>query len=111
MSFVKKNAVVLTSFVSAIVLVLQQAIQSGATDWKTIGFATFIALLGVVSKTWGGAGFTILGVIATLSGVFINNLEYGKITWNELLLSALVAVLLSFLGHLQAQKPSTNPEA
>lgn len=101
MNKIKKHSVEIAAFASAIVLVLQQALSSGQTSWKSVGYAVFLALLGVVSKQWGGKGFTVFGILGTLAGVFTNNYQTGSFTWNEFILSAAVALLLAVVGHLQ----------
>ena len=98
--FILKNKVVLASFLSAIVLVLQQALSTGQTDWKAIGFAGLIAALGVAARQWAGQGVTVLGIIGTLAGVFHTIQTTGTFTWNEFILSSLIAVLTAVAASL-----------
>lgn len=98
--FIIKNKVLLTGIISSIVLVLQGALTSGSTDYKTIGFGLLLAVLGVLSNEWKGKGITIMGIIGTVSGVFINNWQTDSFTWNEFILSTVVALLMAVLAQL-----------
>lgn len=102
--FINQNRVFVAASLSALVLVLQQALSSQNTEWKAIGFATLIALLGVVANQWKGQGITITGIIGTLAGVFVNIWQTGNFTWNEFILSAIVAVLMAVSASLQPEK-------
>lgn len=98
--FILRNKVIIAAFLSALVLVLQQALSTGQTDLKAIGFAAFVALLGVAARNWAGQGVTVLGILGTLSGVFINIQSTGTFTWNEFILSAVIALLTAITGTL-----------
>lgn len=100
-NFIQKNAVLVMALVSALTLVLQQAMMNHSTDWKAIGFACFIGVLSVFSNQWQGKGVTVLGIIATLAGTFTTIWKTGTFTWNEFILSAIVALLTAVAGTLQ----------
>jgi hypothetical protein len=100
-NFILKNKVIISAFISALILVLQQAMSTGATECKAIGFAALLALLGVLAREWKGQGVTISGIIGTLAGVFVNIQSTGSFTWNEFLLSAAVAILMAVSSTLQ----------
>lgn len=102
-SIIQKNRVVILAFISAITLVLQQALATNETDWKVIGFAALIALIGTVANQFKGKGLTILGILATLAGSFTTIWETGTFTWNEFILSSIVAVLLAAAQSLQPE--------
>lgn len=102
--FIFRNKVVISAFLSAIILVLQQALSTHTTDLKALGFAALIAVLGVVANQWKGQGVTVTGILATLAGVFINIQQSGTFTWNEFILSALVALLTAVSSSLQPTK-------
>lgn len=101
MNFINNNKVLVSALISALVLVLQQALQSGSTNWKAIGFAALIAVIGVIANQWKGKGLTILGIIGTLAGVFHTIWTTGTFTWNEFILSALLAILSAVAASLQ----------
>lgn len=104
MNFFVKNKVVVLAFISAFTLTLQQALANHQTDWKAIGFAVLIAAIGVIANTWKGQGLTIFGILSTLAGSFQTIYATGKFTWNEFILSSIVAVLLAAAGSLQPEK-------
>jgi uncharacterized membrane protein YccC len=107
--FILKNKVLLSAIISAIILVLQQSLSSGSTNWKAIGFAAFISVLGVIANQWKGQGVTMTGIIGTLAGVFYNNYSTGVFTWNEFILSALLALLMAVAATLQPEKKDPEP--
>lgn len=101
-AFIYKNKVLLAGMLSAVILVMQQAMQSGDMSFKTLGFAAFIAILSVIANTWRGQGLTLLGIFATLAGVAHNNLTTGKFTWNEFILSCMLSLSLAAASKLQS---------
>ncbi|HEU4574623.1 MAG TPA: hypothetical protein VFS36_06435 [Chitinophagaceae bacterium] len=99
--FILKNKVLVSAIVSALILTLQQALSSGSIDWKAIGFACLIAIIGVIANQWKGGGVTVLGILGTLAGVFHTIWTTGSFTWNEFILSAIVAILMAVSQSLQ----------
>lgn len=96
--FVQKNAVLVSGCLSALVLVLQQAIPAlhqGETSLKAIAYAALLAVIGVFANQRKGKGFTLTGILMTVAGVFHNNATSGVFTWNEFLLSAALAIVLA----------------
>ena len=89
---------------------MQQSLSSGATDWKAIGFAAFISVLGVIANQWKGQGVTVTGIIGTLAGVFNNNMTTGQFTWNEFILSSLLALLMAVTASLQPEKKEAEKQ-
>lgn len=104
--FLQKNAVLISAMISALVLVLQQAISTHSTDLKAVGFAAFIGVLSVFSNKWPRKDFTVGGILATLAGVFTTIWTTGTFTWNEFILSAIVALLTAMLGLIQPPSPT-----
>lgn len=105
--FIEQNKVFIAAAISAIILVLQQSLQSGETQWKAIGFAALIALLGVIANQWKGKRVTVMGIAATLAGTFTTIWQTGSFTWNEFILSSIVAVLMAVSSSLQ---PNPQPQ-
>lgn len=99
--FIEQNKVLVAAIISAIILVLQQTLQSGDVQWKAIGFSAFIAMLGVIANQWKGQGVTVMGILATLAGTFTTIWQTGSFTWNEFILSSIVAVLMAVSSSLQ----------
>ena len=103
MKLLKDNKVFFASLISAITLVLQQALGAKQTDWKAIGTAVLLALIGVIANEWKGRGLTIFGILSTLAGVFTTINQTGSFTWNEFILSSAVAIMMAVSGSLQPQ--------
>lgn len=103
MNFLTNHKVLIAAFISAITLVIQQALATKETDWKAIGFAALIAVIGVIANQWKGKGLTISGIIGTLAGTFTTIWTTGSFTWNEFILSSIVAVLMAAAGSLQPE--------
>jgi hypothetical protein len=103
MKFLQKNKVLISALLSAIILTIQQALSSHQIDWKVMGFALLLSVLGVVANQWKGSGVTITGIIGTLAGVFVNIYQTGTFTWNEFILSSVVAILMAVSSTLQPE--------
>ena len=92
--FFAKNKVFITGLLAAIVVVLQQFVMEPSVDWKTVGLAALIAALSYIANLWRGQGVTILGIIGTLSYVFVQNLTSGvALDWSKIILMAVVAII------------------
>jgi hypothetical protein len=103
-NFISHNRVLLSAIVAALVMTIQQAVSSKQTSLKVIGFAILISIIGVIANQWKGKGVTMTGIIGTLAGVFIDIQQSGTFTWNEFILSAVVAILTAVSGSLQPEK-------
>jgi hypothetical protein len=101
--FLNDNKVVIAAIVSAIILVLQQALSTPPINWKAIGMAVLIAVLGVLANNWKGKGITILGIIGNLSYAFVTIYQTGQFSWNEFILQSVLAILMTIA-------PSITPE-
>lgn len=103
-AFIQKNQVMITALISALILVIQQAKETGQTSWKVIGFAALISFIGVIANQWQGKGLTILGILGTMAGTFHTIWQTGSFTWNEFILSFIMAILMAVSGSLKPQK-------
>jgi len=101
--FLNDNKVVIAAIVSAIILVLQQALSTPPINWKAIGMAALIAVLGVLANNWKGKGITILGIIGNLSYAFVTIYQTGQFTWHEFILQSVLAILMTIA-------PTVTPE-
>lgn len=104
-NFIQRNYVVLSALLSALSLVLTDALKNGATDWKAMGFAGLVALLGVLANSWKGKGLTVTGLIGSVSGAIVTILNDGNTTWNEIILASLVAIITTASSGLSAFGP------
>ena len=109
--FIQTNRVFLSALLSAVLLVVQQFATQPQVNLKAVGFAVFIAVLGVVANQWKGKGVTITGIAGTFAGVALNILQTGTFTWNEFIMSVTIALLTAVstsLAPTPADAP-TNP--
>ncbi|MBK7885111.1 MAG: hypothetical protein IPJ81_16000 [Chitinophagaceae bacterium] len=104
--FVQKNYVFVSAILSALILVLQQFIGATSIDWPAISYAAFVAIAGTVANEWKGKGITIAGIIGTVANTFITVENTGNFTWDQFVLSVLVAILTAFVTSL---KPPVKP--
>ncbi|GAA4328628.1 hypothetical protein [Flaviaesturariibacter amylovorans] len=110
-SFIQRNQVLLSAVLSAVVLTLQQLLTQKETSLKVVGFAVFIAVLGAIANQWKGRGVTVTGILGTLAGVVTNVHQSGSFTWNELVLSALVALLTAASSSLRPERHPRSARA
>lgn len=111
-NWILKNKVMLSAFIAAIVLTLQQQYTSHVTDYRVIGFALFLAVLGVASNKWGGSGWSITGILLNLGGIFTNIYQTGTFTWNEFAMAGTISVLTAIMGALNApEEPKPTLES
>ncbi|MFZ4056993.1 MAG: hypothetical protein ACOYKE_02590 [Ferruginibacter sp.] len=101
-SFIGKNRVMIGAVLSALLLVLQQFTGVSAIDWKAIGFAALIAVLGVFANSWKGKGITLVGIVGSVSNAFVVVYQTGVFSWNTFILSATIALLSAFIESLKA---------
>lgn len=97
-AFFVKYKVFLTGLAGAVALALNQLLSSTghAEDLKVYLYAAIMAILSYIATQWRGQGVTILGIIGTLSGVFVNMHNSGTFTWNQFVLYSVVALLALF---------------
>lgn len=98
------NKVLIAAIVSAVVLVLQQALSTPPINWKAIGMAALIAVLGVLSNQWKGKGLSIMGIIGNLSYAFISIQNTGNFSWEQFIVQALLALLTTLAPTIMPEK-------
>lgn len=87
-----KTTTLVGSIIAAIILVLQQALGQPTVDWKVIGISVLITVGGIVGTFLKGRGATFWGAIGVTIFTFINVYQSGSFTWNEFILTALIAI-------------------
>lgn len=107
-SIFQKNYVLLSAIASALMLVLQQALQTKETDWKIIGYSAFIAVLGLIANRWKGKGISVAGIIGTVAHAFITVQAGGEFSWHIFSMSAAVSVLATLIEGLKAYTPPVS---
>lgn len=90
---IEDNKVFLIGLASAVALALQQFLGTADVNWKAVTFAAFIAGLSYIANAWRGQGVTILGIIGTVSGVFVTLNQTGMFSWSQFLLTSVAAIL------------------
>lgn len=91
--FLDRNKVLLTAIVSALVITLQEFMGQPAISWKAIGIACILAVAGVVGNYLRGQYISMAGIIG-IATMTLNDLLTGNVVdWNEVALSAAVALL------------------
>lgn len=96
-AFLAKYKVFLTGLAGAIAVSLNQFLSTSghSQDLKVYLFAGLIAALSFISTQWRGQGVTILGIVGTLSGVFVTMQQNGTFTWNQFITFGVAAILSS----------------
>jgi hypothetical protein len=105
---IQKNYVLISALISALSLVLTDAMKTGATDWKAMGFAALVAILGAIANSWKAKGLTVTGLIGSVSGAIVTILNDGYTTWNEIILASLVAIITTASSGLSAFAPKNK---
>lgn len=90
--FFMQNKVFITGLISSVVVVLQQYLSQPTVDYKVVGFAALVAALSYVANQWRGQGVTIFGIIGTMAGAMGAVIETGHFSWNQLFMSAIIAL-------------------
>lgn len=103
-NFLSDNKVVIAAIISAVVLVLQQALSAPPINWKAMGMAALIAVLGVLSNQWKGKGLTIMGIIGNLSYAFISIQSTGTFSWEQFGIQALLALLTTLAPTVMPER-------
>lgn len=100
--FWNKNKVFILGLLSAIAVAItpfvQDADQSDAVKWSTVGFAVLMAILAYLAKSWRGQGLSILGIVGNIAGVATTLLTQGtqvnsKTFYLQLILQTFLAIL------------------
>lgn len=97
-TFWNKYKVFILGLVGAIVLSMQAVLSHNPNevDYKIYGYAVLMAALSFIATEWRGKAGTITGVVGTLAGVFVTLNQGGTFTWNQFIISAIIAVGMSF---------------
>lgn len=98
-----KYSPLIAAILGAVALVIQQAMADGSMDLKVVGFAALIAAIGAASVFLKGKGATLVGVLGTVGYTFYTIWESGTFTWNEFILTSVLAIITLFA-------PSVIPE-
>lgn len=105
--FIKKNYVFLSSLISALILLLQQALENlshnKSLDWPSLAYAAFVAISGAVANEFKGRGITVAGIVGTAASAFVIVNDTGKFTWDQFIVTSLIAFLTLFITTFKPQ--------
>ena len=103
-TFLLKYKVFLLGLLGAIGVSFQELLTTtaGTVDLKVYGFAILMAVLSYFASQWRGQGITALGILGTLSGVFVATQQTGGFTWTQF-------IILSIAALLSAVAPPAKP--
>lgn len=107
-SFFSGNKVLVLGALSALSVVLQQALSS-TIDWKVIGFAALIAVLSYLAKNLSGTVASVLGILGGVATTISQVAVGGSISWNTLILSTVVAVIGVVTSTATSTKTTATP--
>ena len=94
MKFLKDNRVFFSGLISAIILVIQQYLQSGPVSYKALGLALAVAVMSYVANEWKAKTASLLGIIGSVaSAVAIQLQQGGALSWVQLGSVLLIAIL------------------
>jgi ABC-type branched-subunit amino acid transport system permease subunit len=99
----KKYSPLIAAILGAIALILQQYVGKEDVDFKVIGFAVLIAVLGVVSVYLKGKTSSIAVILGTVGYTLYDMLSGGTFTWEQFIITGLLAVITVLA-------PSITPE-
>lgn len=102
--FLNENKVTLISALGAVAIVLQQAMGEQEISWPAIAFAAVVAFLGRIARAWRGKGLTMVGIIGTVAYAFSEAAMGGAFSWDQFILSAMVALIAAAGGSLNLPK-------
>jgi hypothetical protein len=106
--WISDNTVFLSALLSAIIVSLQQTLSNSVIDWKAIGWALVIVVMGVVGNQWKGKGLSLTGIIGTVAYNFVTIWQTGTFTWNQFILTTVIALLMLVTATLQPQTYTTG---
>lgn len=93
--FIIENKVFVVAVLSAITMAVQQFLGQPPVNFKALGFAVLMAVIGVVANQWKLKGLTIMGILGTVANAVQSVYATGNFTWNEFIVSAGIALLLA----------------
>jgi hypothetical protein len=95
-SFFQANKVLIFGLLSAVALGLNEAFATGGASTKVLIFAAFLAALSFLANNLRGQWATIAGVIGTALTTYITQEQTGVISWPQIILQAVLALLAVF---------------
>jgi hypothetical protein len=106
--WISDNAVFLSALLSAIIVSLQQALSNSVIDWKAIGWALIVVVLGTIGNQWKGKGLSLSGIVGTVAYNFVTIWQTGTFTWSQFILTTVIALLMLITATLQPQSTTTG---
>jgi hypothetical protein len=103
-SFFSGNKVFFLGLLGAVGVVLQQFISSASIDWKVVGFAAVVAGLSYAAKNLTGTVASLLGILGSVVLTISTVASGGHVSWNQLILSTLAAVITVVTGSSTSTK-------
>jgi ABC-type branched-subunit amino acid transport system permease subunit len=103
-----KYSPLIAAIIGAITLVLQQYLGKEEVSFKVIGFAVLIAVIGVVSTFLKGKPSTLAAIIGTVGYTFYDMWTGGTFSWEQFILTGLLAVLALFAPTVIPEKEETR---
>jgi len=94
--FFNKNKVLIVGLLSAVALTLNELFVKGETSTKALVFAAFLAAIGFLANNLRGQWATIAGILGTALSTYVTMEQQGSISWPQLILQAVLAVLAMF---------------
>lgn len=89
-----KYSPLVAAIIGALSLTINELfIKQGVTDFKVIGLAALLAVIGVVSVFLQGKPGTLAVIIGTIGFTFYTTWGGESFTWNEFILTAIINVL------------------
>jgi hypothetical protein len=92
-SFWNTYKVLIVGLLSAVALALSDVFQTGGATTKGLVFAAFIAALSFLANNLRGQWASIAGIIGTTLATYITMDQTGTVSWQQLILQAVVALL------------------
>jgi len=95
LKFWNKYKVFILGLLGSIAVSLQELLttNSADADLKVYGFAILMTALSYIATQWRGKGITILGILGTLSSVFVTMQQTGNFTWTQFITFSVAALL------------------
>ena len=109
-SFFSGNKVFFLGVLGAIGIAIQQFLGGASVDWKVVGFAAVVAGLSYAAKNLTGTLASLLGILGTTIATISTVASGGHVSWGQLVLSTLVAVITVVTGGAQTTKVDTTKQ-
>lgn len=92
-TFFNSYKVIIFGVISAIILAVTELAGSGTANIKVLIYAAAMAALSFLANNLRGQVATIIGIVLTSFATFITMEQNGNISWTQLVLSLLAALL------------------